>query len=84
MAQQITFETDKETRNNLLNQIKAFGYDSGLFERYQNSELKKVVDEIKHVEVEATATAELRKDITKWIVMGIVGIIAGIIIIKKL
>lgn len=75
---------DKQQRKNFLQQIEAFGYDSGLFAKYQNSDLKKVIDEIKHIEVEATATAELRKDITKWIVIGVVGIIAGIVIIKKL
>lgn len=78
----MTFENLEKTE--LLDKIKGFGYDSSLFEKYQASDLKLILDDIKKIEVEATAKSETRKDITKWVLIGIGGILAAIIIIKKL
>lgn len=72
------------TREKLLENIgkEIGGGDTTLFERYNNSELKKILDDMKTVKVESGEST--KKTILVPVIIAVVGLIVAVILWKKL
>lgn len=72
------------TREKLLENIQQqiVGGDTTLFERYSNSELKKILDDMKTVKVESGEST--KKTILVPVIIAVVGLIVAVILWKKL
>lgn len=72
------------TREKLLENIgkEIGGGDTTLFERYSNSELKKILDDMKTVKVESGEST--KKTILVPVIIAVVGLIVAVILWKKL